>query len=74
MLGELGDLPDIVETTLNHVSIRSPLAASYNRSRHRPQVAAAMQRLAEAPDRLRQALVWWQGYTARPSEQGGILV
>ena len=38
MLGELGDLPDIVETTLNHVSIRSPLAASNNRSRHRPQV------------------------------------
>jgi len=48
MLGEMGDLPDIVEAALNHVSIRSPLAATYNRSRYRPQVAAALQRLADA--------------------------
>ena len=47
MLGEMGELPDIVEAALNHSSIRSPLAATYNRSRYRPQVAAALQRLAE---------------------------
>ncbi len=40
MLGEMGELPDIIEAALNHVSIRSPLAATYNRSRYRPQVAA----------------------------------
>jgi integrase len=50
MLGEMGELPDIIEATLNHVSIRSPLAATYNRSRYRPQVAAALQRLADALD------------------------
>ena len=50
MLGELGETPDIIEAALNHVAIRSPLAANYNRSRYRPQVAAALQRLADALD------------------------
>jgi integrase len=50
MLGEMGELPDIVEAALNHVSIRSQLAATYNRSRYRPQVAAALQRLGDALD------------------------
>jgi integrase len=50
MLGEMGELPDIIEAALNHVSIRSPLAATYNRSRYRPQVAVALQRLADALD------------------------
>jgi integrase len=50
MLGEMGELPDIIEAALNHVSIRSPLAATYNRSRYRPQVAAALRRLADALD------------------------
>lgn len=48
LLGEMGELPDIIEAALNHVAIRSPLAAIYNRSRYRPQVAAALQRLADA--------------------------
>jgi integrase len=48
MLGEMGEMPDIIEAALNHVSIRSPLAATYNRSRYRPQVAVALQRLADA--------------------------
>jgi integrase len=52
MLGERGELPDIVEAALNHISIRSPLAATYNRSRYRPQVAEALQRLADALDRI----------------------
>lgn len=50
MLGEMGELPDIIEAALNHVSIHSPLAATYNRSRYRPQVAAALQQLADALD------------------------
>jgi integrase len=50
MLGEMGVLPDIIEAALNHVAIHSPLAATYNRSRYRPQVAAALQRLADALD------------------------
>lgn len=37
MLGDMGELPDIIEAALNHVSIRSALAATYNRSRCRPQ-------------------------------------
>jgi hypothetical protein len=52
MLGEMGELPEIIEAALNHVAIRSPLAATYNRSRYRPQVAAALQRLADALDRI----------------------
>ncbi len=50
LIGEMGGLPDIVEAALNHTSIRSPLASTYNRSRYRPQVAAALQRLADALD------------------------
>lgn len=50
MLGDLGETPDIIEAALNHASIRSPLAATYNRSRYRPQVATALQRLADALD------------------------
>jgi integrase len=50
MLGDMGELPDIIEAALNHVAIRSQLVATYNRSRYRPQVAAALQRLADALD------------------------
>lgn len=50
MLGDMGETPDIIEAALNHVAIRSPIAATYNRSRYRPQVAAALQRLADALD------------------------
>jgi len=54
MLGDMGELPDIVEAALNHTAIHSPLAATYNRSRYRPQVAAALQRLADALDGIEQ--------------------
>ena len=50
MLGNMGETPDIIEAALNHLSIHSPLAATYNRSRYRPQVAAALQRLADMLD------------------------
>ena len=54
MLGDMGELPDIIEAALNHVAIRSTLAATYNRSRYRPQVAAALQRLADELDRIEE--------------------
>jgi hypothetical protein len=40
MLGEMGELPDIIEAGLNNVSIHSPLAATYNRSRYRRAATA----------------------------------
>ena len=55
MLGDLGELPDIVEAALNHTSIRSTLAATYNRSPYRPQVATALQRLADELDAIEMA-------------------
>ena len=64
MLGEMGELPDILEAALNHVSIRSPLAATYNRSRYRPQVAAALQRLAEALDDIKNQPLLRRGIDA----------
>jgi integrase len=47
MLGEMGVEPHVIEAALNHVAIHSPIAAVYNRARYRPQVAAALQRLAD---------------------------
>jgi hypothetical protein len=67
MLGDMGELPDIVEAALNHVSIRSPLAATYNRSRYRPQVAAALQRLADALDSIEADAVQTVPLGATPS-------
>jgi integrase len=57
MLGDMGELPDIIEAALNHVAIRSQLAATYNRSRYRPQVATALQRLADALDQIQGPLL-----------------
>jgi len=54
MLGEMGELPDIIEAALNHTAIRSRLAATYNQSRYRPQVAKALQRLADALDGIEE--------------------
>ncbi|HQU11103.1 MAG TPA: tyrosine-type recombinase/integrase [Acidiphilium sp.] len=50
LLGEMGIMPDIVEAALNHVAIHSALASTYNKSRYRPQVAEALQLLADALD------------------------
>ena len=52
MLGELGEAPHIIEAALNHVSLHSQLAATYNRSRYRTEVAAALQRLADDLDSI----------------------
>ena len=55
MLGNMGVIPDIIEAALNHKAIHSPLAATYNRSRYRPQVAEALQMLADRLDGIEQA-------------------
>jgi hypothetical protein len=50
LMGNLGVMPDIIEATLNHVTIHSHVATIYNKSRYRPEVALALQRLADALD------------------------
>jgi integrase len=54
LLGEMGEPPHVVEAALNHADIRSPLAATYNRSRYRPQVETALQRLGDRLDGIEQ--------------------
>jgi integrase len=53
LMGNLGVMPDIIEAALNHVTIRSHVATIYNKSRYRPEVALALQRLADAFGRHR---------------------
>jgi integrase len=52
VMGDLGITPDIIEAALNHVAVHSRQAAVYNQSRYRPQVADALQRLADHLDTL----------------------
>jgi integrase len=54
LMGEMGVMPDIVEAALNHVTIRSHVATIYNKSRYRPEVARALQLLADALDGIEQ--------------------
>jgi integrase len=56
LLGELGVDPHIIEAALNHVVLHSPIASVYNLSRYRPQVADALQRLADKFDELAKGL------------------
>jgi len=41
------------EEALGHTAIHSPLAATYNQSRYQPEVAKALQMLADALDRIK---------------------
>jgi integrase len=50
LCGELGVMPDIIESMLNHTVIHSKIATVYNKARYRPQVAAALQQLADLLD------------------------
>lgn len=50
MLGEMGVMPHVIEAALNHVAVHSRLAAVYNQSRYRPDVAESLQRLADKLD------------------------
>jgi hypothetical protein len=49
-MGEAGELPHVIEAALNHTAVHSQLAATYNQARYRPEVAAALQRLADHLD------------------------
>jgi hypothetical protein len=53
-MGELGVLPAIIEAALNHTTIHSQIASVYNKARYRPQVAEALQQLADALDGVEQ--------------------
>ena len=50
MLGEMGVEPHVIEAALNHTSIHSQLAATYNRARYFPAVKDALQLLADRLD------------------------
>jgi integrase len=50
LMGELGVQPAIIEAALNHVQIHSQIASVYNKARYRPEVAAALQKLADLLD------------------------
>jgi integrase len=52
MMGEMGVEPHVIEAALGHVSLHSQLASTYNIARYLPQVAGALQRLANALDRI----------------------
>jgi len=53
LMGEMGELPHVIEAALNHTAVHSQLAATYNQARYRPQVADALQRLADALDGIK---------------------
>ena len=50
MLGEIGVEPHVIEAALNHTSIHSQLAATYNRARYFAAVKGALQLLADRLD------------------------
>ncbi|HEX3402685.1 MAG TPA: tyrosine-type recombinase/integrase [Acetobacteraceae bacterium] len=52
MMGEMGIDPHVIEAALAHKSVHSQLASIYNAARYRPQVADALQRLADALDNI----------------------
>jgi integrase len=47
MLGEMGVEPYVIEAALNHVSIHSQIAATYNVARYRDAVRGALGKLGE---------------------------
>jgi integrase len=52
MMGEMGTLPHVIESVLNHATIHSSLADTYNRSRYLTEVGEALQKWADWIDRL----------------------
>ena len=51
-MGHLGTDPHVIEAALDHAAIHSQLAATYNQSRHSPEVGLALQRWADQMDRI----------------------
>jgi integrase len=52
LAGDLGQPPHVVSALLGHRSIGGLLHSGYNQSRYRPEVAAALQRVADMLDAL----------------------
>ncbi len=52
LLGELGVDPHVIEAALGHADVHTGLASIYNRSRYVPQVATALQVLADVLDSI----------------------
>jgi integrase len=52
MMGEMGTLPHVIESVLNHATIHSSLADTYNRSRYLTEVGEALQKWADWIDGL----------------------
>jgi hypothetical protein len=50
LMGEMGVGAEVIESALNHATLHSALAATYNRSRYTREVAEALQRLADTLD------------------------
>ena len=65
----MGELPDIIEVALNHVAIRSPLGCDIQPLPYRPQVATALQRLADALDASRREPAPWCPYGASETDR-----
>jgi integrase len=55
LIGGMGIDPHVIEAALNHAVIHSKLAGTYNQARYQPQVAIALQRLADALDGIEAA-------------------
>lgn len=47
LMGDMGVAPHVIEAALNHAELHSALAGTYNRARYQPQVADALQKLAD---------------------------
>jgi integrase len=54
MMGQLGVMPAIVESALNHRDIHSKMGGIYNKWRYLPEVADGLQRLADRMDVIAQ--------------------
>jgi integrase len=67
LLGNMGHPPHVIEAALNHTAVHSQLAATYNRARYRPEVEAALQRLADALDGIEH-----QAANVIPLGRGGV--
>ncbi len=52
MMGEMGTSPHVIESVLNHATIHSSLADTYNRSRYLSEVGDALQKWADWIDAL----------------------
>ena len=73
MLGEMQFHPHIIEAALNHVTIHSQIASIYNRARYRPEVAKALQALADKLDEIETGKVS-SNVVAFPATETGVAV